>query len=150
LTLDHGNLISLVDDLQIVDRQTETEQQSATVWPLRWNDYGETRQVRVAIVLTDGMNNAGAVEPSQAAELAASQNVKVYCVGAGTEGIAPVPGTDPFTGQRILIPARVEIDEETLRSIADKTGGRYYRATDEETLAKIYSEIGSPGTNESQ
>ena len=142
LTLDHGNLISLADDLQIVDRQSEDgtaigDGLALAVERLRRNP----AKSRVAIVLTDGMNNAGAIEPSQAAELAASQNVKVYCVGAGTEGIAPVPGIDPFTNHRVLVPARVEIDEETLRGIADKTGGRYYRATDEETLAKIYAEI---------
>lgn len=142
LTLDHGNLVALADDLQIVDRPSEDgtamgDGLALAVERLRRSP----ARSRVAILLTDGVNNAGALEPSQAAELAASQNVKVYCVGAGSEGVAPVPGTDPFTGQRVLVPARVEIDEETLRFIADKTGGRYYRATDEETLARIYAEI---------
>lgn len=142
LTLDHGNLVSLVEDVAIVDRQDEDgtaigDGLALAVERLRRN----TAKSKVAILLTDGVSNAGAVDPRQAAELAASQSVRVYCIGAGTEGIAPVPDYDPFSGRVVLSRALVEIDEETLRGIADATGGRYFRATDEEALAEIYQEI---------
>ena len=83
----------------------------------------------------------GAIEPDRAAELAASQNIKVYCVGAGTNGWAPVPQQNPFTGRMGWGRMRVEIDEDTLRDIAEKTGGRYFRATDREGLAQVYRAI---------
>jgi Ca-activated chloride channel family protein len=142
LTLDHGNLALLVDDLEIVDRRDEDgtalgEGLALAVERLRRNP----AKSKVAILLTDGVNNAGAIEPKQAAELAASQDIKVYCIGAGTRGVAPVPARDPFTGAAILVPDYVEIDETTLQEIAARTGGRYYRATDRESLAEIYEEI---------
>ena len=96
---------------------------------------------KVVILLTDGVQNAGSVDAEQAAELAVSQNIKVYCIGTGTSGLAPVPRADPFTGQMTLRPMYVEIDEETLRDVADKTGGVYYRATDKEALSQVYAEI---------
>lgn len=142
LTLDHGNLVSLVADLEIVNRQDEDgtaigEGLALAVERLRRN----AAKSKVAILLTDGVSNAGAIDPLQAADLAATQSIRVYCIGAGTEGIAPVPDIDPFSGRVVLTRAVVEIDEQTLREIADKTGGRYFRATDEQALAGIYEEI---------
>jgi Ca-activated chloride channel family protein len=96
---------------------------------------------KVAILLTDGVQNAGIIDPKQAAEVAAASNVKVYCIGAGTQGRAPFPATNPFSGRPELRLVNVEIDEETLKMIADQTGGRYFRATDREALAKVYAEI---------
>ncbi|MFV2065330.1 MAG: VWA domain-containing protein [Pirellulales bacterium] len=141
LTLDHGNLATLVDDLEIVDERAEDgtaigEGLALAVERLRRN----RAKSKIAILLTDGVNNVGAIEPMRAAELAAAHDIKVYCIGAGTEGVAPVPVVT-FFGRKTFRPRYVEIDEETLRGIADKTGGRYYRATDEETLARIYQEI---------
>jgi Ca-activated chloride channel family protein len=95
---------------------------------------------RIAILLTDGVTNAGVIEPTKAADLAASSDIKVYCIGAGTSGMAPVPGRD-FFGRLTLVPQPVEIDEETLKQIADKTGGRYFRAVDKQALAEIYVAI---------
>ena len=66
-----------------------------------------TAKSKVVILLTDGVNNAGSVEPRQAAELAASQRIKVYCIGAGTDGLAPFPVIDPFTGRQQLQPTHV-------------------------------------------
>jgi len=142
LTLDHGNLVSMVEDVQIVSERSEDGTAMGDGLALAVERLRQSpARSKIAILLTDGVNNAGTLEPLQAAELAAEQNIKVYCIGAGTEGIAPVPAIDPFTGQTVLSRAYVEIDEETLRRIADRTSGRYYRATDQETLATIYSEI---------
>jgi Ca-activated chloride channel family protein len=142
LTLDHGNLVSIVDDLEIVRRRDEDgtalgDGLALAVERLRHSQ----AKSRVVILLTDGVHNAGAIDPDQAAELAASQHIRVYCIGAGTDGLAPFPSVDPFTGRATLRPTFVEIDEQTLRDIADKTGGRYYRATDKEGLSEICAEI---------
>ena len=93
------------------------------------------------MLLTDGVNNAGVEAPAAAAELAKAQNVKVYTIGAGTTGMAPVRVPDPFTGKPVLRPMPVEVDETTLKEIADRTGGRYFRATDAEGLKDVYAQI---------
>ena len=142
LTLDHGNLINILDDVEIVTEQTEDgtalgEGLALAVERLRQH----TARSKVAILLTDGVNNAGDISPEQAAELAQAHDVKVYCIGAGTRGMAPVPGRNPLTGQIVLQRMRVQIDEATLESIAQKTGGRYFRATDAKGLADVYKQI---------
>ena len=142
LTLDHGNLAAIVDDLEIVNRRDEDgtaigDGLALAVERLRRSP----AKSKVAIVLTDGVNNAGAITPIQAAELATASNVKVYSIGAGTNGLAPFPSVDPFSGRTILRPTYVELDEESLREIAEQTGGQYFRATDRAGLAEIYQEI---------
>ena len=77
----------------------------------------------------------------QAAELAQTMGVKIYTIGVGTKGEAPIPIADPFTGRKVLRMVPVHIDEETLTKVADLTGGKYYRATDTSSLEKIYAEI---------
>ncbi len=97
---------------------------------------------KVVILLTDGVNNRGEIAPLMAAEIARSQGIRVYTVGVGTRGKAPYPAVDIYgnpTGDVVM--AEVEIDEQTLRAIAEKTGGRYFRATDKATLKAIYDEI---------
>ncbi|MEN9303846.1 MAG: hypothetical protein RL264_2275 [Bacteroidota bacterium] len=94
---------------------------------------------KVVILLTDGSNNAGDISPIQAAELAKQKNVCVYTIGVGTNGLAPTPIVTPIGVRYENLP--VEIDEITLQEIANKTGGKYFRATDKESLKKIYEEI---------
>lgn len=94
---------------------------------------------KVIILLTDGSNNSGIIEPQTAAELAKAKNIRVYTIGVGSNGEAPTPVITPFGVRFENMP--VEIDEETLTSIAKTTGGTYFRATDEESLRKIYEEI---------
>ena len=96
---------------------------------------------RIMILLTDGENNSGSIDPIPAAELAKSFDIKIYTIGVGTKGRAPVPVTDPYTGRKVLQMMDVNIDEETLQKVADETGGKYFRATDTESLANIYAEI---------
>jgi Ca-activated chloride channel family protein len=100
---------------------------------------------RIMILLTDGMNNAGKVPPLVAAEAAETLKIKIYTIGAGTRGEAPMPIVDSF-GRKRLVRARVDIDEETLTKVAQMTGARYFRATDTQSLQKIYDEINSMET----
>ena len=95
---------------------------------------------KVIILLTDGVNNSGQITPLTAADIAAEQGIRVYTIGVGTRGEAPYPAIDMF-GNRTFVKQKVDIDEKTLREIADRTGGRYFRATDERALRKIYDEI---------
>lgn len=95
---------------------------------------------RILILLTDGISNAGSVPPLVAADAAKTLGIKVYTIGAGTRGEAPVPVVDSF-GRKRLMRARVDIDERTLTEVATKTGATYFRATDTDSLEKIYSEI---------
>ena len=95
---------------------------------------------RIVVLLTDGVNNAGKVAPEIAAEAARALGVRVYTVAAGTNGEAPVPVTDA-AGRRRVVMSRVEVDEETLTRVAEETGGKFFRATDTDSLARIYDEI---------
>jgi Ca-activated chloride channel family protein len=94
---------------------------------------------RVMILLTDGVNNRGEIDPITAAKIAATYRIRVYTVGVGAQGEAPYPVETPFGIQRRLIP--VDLDEKTLTGVADMTGGKYYRATDNKKLKAIYKEI---------
>lgn len=95
---------------------------------------------KVVILLTDGVNNRGEIAPLTAAEIARAQGIRVYTIGVGTEGMAPYPALDMF-GNMTFVKQKVEIDEKTLRAIAEQTGGRYFRATDKAKLQAIYDEI---------
>lgn len=95
---------------------------------------------KVIILLTDGVNNRGEIAPMTAAEIAAAQGIRVYTIGVGTRGTAPYPAVDMF-GNMTFVNQKVEIDEKTLTSIAEMTGGRYFRATDKAKLKSIYDEI---------
>ncbi len=141
LTLDHGNLLAILDQVEIVSERSEDgtaigEGLALAVERLRRHP----AKSKLAILLTDGVNNAGDVDPLRAAELARSFGIKVYTIGAGRTGYAPIPVTGP--GGRVRLQrAYVEIDEDTLRAIAEKTHGRYFHATNAEGLAQVVSEI---------
>ena len=95
---------------------------------------------KVIILLTDGVNNRGEIAPLMVADIAADMGIKVYTIGVGTRGKAPYPVVDMF-GNMSFQPMDVEIDEKTLEGIAERTGGRYFRATDNDKLQSIYDEI---------
>jgi len=95
---------------------------------------------KVVILLTDGVNNTGKISPLAAAEAAKSMGVKIYTIGVGARGKAPIPVKDE-AGRMHLIMAEVDVDEKTLQAIADETGGRFYRATDTDSLQNIYEQI---------
>ena len=94
---------------------------------------------KVIILLTDGSNNMGSIPPLTAAEIAKQFGIRVYTVGIGTHGYAPYPVQTPYGVQYQRIP--VDVDEGTLTKIASITGGKYFRATDNETLKHIYEQI---------
>lgn len=95
---------------------------------------------KVIILLTDGQNNAGEIDPVTAADLAATYNIKIYTIGVGTRGMAPYPIDDPVFGKRYQN-IKVDIDEGMLKKIAKITGGEYFRATDTQSLKTIYDKI---------
>lgn len=97
-------------------------------------------KTRIVILLTDGVNNRGEIDPRDAAKMARDFNVKVYTIGVGTRGEAPYPVLDSF-GRRRHVMVNVEIDEPLLREIARTTGGLYFRATDRDSLQNIFAEI---------
>ena len=94
---------------------------------------------KVIILLTDGTNNRGEIDPMTASELAKAFGIRVYTIGVGTKGEAPYPVQTIFGIQKQMVP--VEIDEETLEAIAEKTGGHYFRATNNNSLKAIYNDI---------
>lgn len=95
---------------------------------------------KVVILLTDGVNNRGEITPMTAAEIAKAQHIRVYTIGVGTMGMAPYPAVDMF-GNITYVKQKVEIDEKTLTAMAEMTGGKYFRATDNAKLKAIYDEI---------
>ena len=103
---------------------------------------------KVIILLTDGVNNAGFIEPETAADIAKQYGIKVYTIGIGTNGMAESPYALAPNGQILFQMMKVEIDEQLLRSIARKTDGKYFRATSNSKLAEIYASINKLETTE--
>lgn len=95
---------------------------------------------KVVVLVTDGVNNSGQISPRMAADIARDLEVKVYTIGVGRRGQAPMPAMDPY-GNVMMVMADVEIDEDVLREIAKVTGGKYFRAENSDALTKIYEEI---------
>lgn len=140
LTLDHDFLNMNVDRLQLHQIEEGTAIGSGLAAAVnRLRDLKS--KSKIVILMTDGQNNAGKIPPMTAAEAAQSLGVKVYTIGVGTRGMAPVPRYDPF-GRRLADGMmKVDIDDKALTEIAEKTGGKYYRADSTDTLLKIYDEI---------
>ncbi|MBL9127193.1 MAG: VWA domain-containing protein [Verrucomicrobiales bacterium] len=139
LTLDHGFLLQRLEQLRLGLIEDGTAIGSAIMAGLnRLRDLPS--KSRILIVMTDGQNNAGKVPPITAAEAAEALGVKIYTIGVGTRGVAPYPQTDVF-GQTRYVPVQVDIDEELMGRIAEKTRGKYFRAVNTETLRHIYDEI---------
>ena len=139
LTTDQGTLQTMLGRIRsgVIEDGTAIGNGLATaINRLRESD----SKSKVIILLTDGVNNRGEMAPLMAADIAADMGIKVYTIGVGTRGKAPYPVVDMF-GNMSFQPMDVEIDEQTLESIAERTGGKYFRATDKEKLQAIYDEI---------
>jgi len=139
LTLDHNWLINNLNRIELGFMKDGTAIGSAinsSLLRLRKSDV----KSKIVILLTDGVNNAGKTDPLTAAEAAKTLGIKIYTIGVGTKGYAPFPIQDLF-GQKFYQKVLVEIDEVLLRRIAELTGGKYFRATDMESLRQIYEEI---------
>ncbi len=139
LTLDYGILLSFMDDIDVglVDDGTAIGLAIAnSVNRLRDSE----AKSKVVILLTDGVNNRGEVDPITAAKVAATYGIKIYTIGVGTQGEALYPVDDPFFGKR-YVRMPVEIDEKVLQQVAAITEGRYFRATNKQSLEEIFREI---------
>ena len=138
LTTDRATLINLMKEVQtgLIEDGTAIGNGLATA-VARLTD--SDAKSRVVILLTDGVNNRGEIAPQTAADIAATYGVRVYTIGVGANGMAPYPMMTPWGVEMQQV--KVEIDEDLLKGIADATGGRYFRATDNTKLSEIYSEI---------
>lgn len=139
LTLDYGWLLDNLKRLEIGMIEDGTAIGSGLSAALKRLEKSQAKS-KIAILLTDGVNNAGKVSPLLAAEAAKALKIKVYTIGAGTKGVAPYPMKD-FFGNTVYNQVKIDIDEDVLTKIASLTGGRYFRATDTRSLKEIYSEI---------
>jgi len=138
LTLDYGVLLSFLERVEIGMAGDTTAIGSALgLCVKRLKDLQS--KSKVVILLTDGRNNTGAISPATAADLAKTYGIKVYTIGAGTEGEAPFL-VDSFFGKQYVY-QKVDLDEDTLRQIAATTGGKYFRATNTKALEDIYRQI---------
>jgi Ca-activated chloride channel family protein len=145
LTLDYHVLLMLLDHLDIGMTTDGTAIGMAIAAALNRLKYSEA-PAKVIILLTDGRNNAGALDPLTAAEMAAALKIRIYTIGMGQPGGAPIVVKDSRHGETMLLNSDGSIhmeavDEDTLRRISEKTGGRFFRATDKDKLKAIYSEI---------
>jgi len=144
LTLDHDFLRKNLDRLELgaID---ENRTAIGSALGIAVNRLREVQsKSRIVILMTDGQSNAGKLPPVTAAEAAAALKVKVYTIGVGSRGEAPMPvGRNPFTGETMYRSVPVDIDEDTLKKIAEMTAGKYYRADNAERLQSIYKEIDS-------
>lgn len=139
LTTDRATLINLMKEVQtdLIEDGTAIGNGLATaVARIKDSD----AKSRVVILLTDGVNNMGEIDPEMATEIAKTYGIRVYTIGVGANGEAPYPVQTPWGIELRRI--SVEIDEALLKTIADGTGGRYFRATDNTKLSEIYAEIG--------
>jgi len=141
LTLDHGSLLGFLDQVKIglieQDRTAIGSAIAASVARLKDSE----AKTKLIVLLTDGRSNYGDVDPITAAKTATAFGIKIYAVGAGAPGGGSIEINDPLFGKRLVKTAENELDEPTLREVAQRTGGTYFRATDFESLKKIYTEI---------
>ena len=140
LTRDIDVLLEFTDEIEIIDR----EHDGTAIGMAIANSINRLRESeaksKTIILLSDGSNNQGELEPVTAAELAEKFDIKIYTVAAGTRGLAPYPVTDAW-GRQVIQKVQVDVDEESLKEIADITGGQFFRATDNQSLKKVYEEI---------
>ena len=138
LTTDRATLINLMKEIEtgLIEDGTAIGNGLATAVARMQNSDAKSR---VVILLTDGVNNSGEITPQTAADIAKPYGIRVYTIGVGANGTAPYPVMTPWGVQMQNV--EVEIDENLLKNIAETTGGRYFRATDNTKLSEIYSEI---------
>ncbi len=139
LTVDHAVLLNLFQDVKsgLIEDGTAIGMGLAT----SVNRLKDSKaKSKVVILLTDGVNNMGDVDPVTASDLANAFGIRVYTIGVGSNGMVPFPFEDAF-GRQVIRQVEMPLDEDILKEIADKTGGRYYRATNKDALEQIYNEI---------
>jgi Ca-activated chloride channel family protein len=141
LTHDTNVLQNLLQQVTIIDKERDGTAIGMAIASAINRLRDSKAASKLMIVLSDGSNNAGELDPTTAAELAAEFGIRVYTIGAGSRGRAPYPVSDPVWGQR-MVNVEVDLDEETLQAVAEITGGAYFRATDQASLIEVYQQIG--------
>ncbi|HEY4759441.1 MAG TPA: VWA domain-containing protein [Thermoguttaceae bacterium] len=156
LTLDHGALVQLLDDVKIpqpiydskgniINARILNEELSTAIGDALALAVERLKPIKakskIIILLSDGESNTGVVDPAEAAVAAKAYGIKIYTIGIGTTGIVPVPRGEDAFGRQVFAPEMVRLDERTLKLIADTTGGKYFNAQDTESLRKIYDDI---------
>jgi Ca-activated chloride channel homolog len=141
LTIDHDAVLNLLDQITIGMTQVDGTAVGSAIATAANRLKDSTGKSRVMILLTDGRNNMGEIDPITASEAAQALDIKIYTIGAGKPGGALYPVDDPFLGRRYVKIPEQELDEETLSKIASITGGRYFRATDINSLHDIFKQI---------
>ncbi len=141
LTLDYGVLYHILDNMKVADQEWDGTAIGMGLATAINRLKDSKAKSKVIILLTDGRNNRGQIDPITAARMAKAMGIRVYTIGTGTRGTAMYPIDDPLWGRR-YVPMRVDIDEDLLKEVAAITGGKYFRATDTEKLREIYKEIG--------
>ena len=140
LTRDINVLLDFTDEIEIIDQ----EHDGTAIGMAIANSINRLRESdtksKTIILLSDGSNNQGELDPITAAGLAAKFGIKIYTVAAGTHGLAPYPVTDAW-GRQVIQKVQVDVDEESLKEIAIITGGQFFRATDNKSLLKVYEDI---------
>lgn len=155
LTLDHGALLEILQQIRVAEPIFDSQGNVLNATVLQEDiatalgdavvlavDRLRSAPVKskVLLLLSDGKQNAGITSPAEAAEVARTLGVRIHTIGVGTTGVAPVPQTD-LTGRKSLQQEPVELDEETLKMLAETTGGRYFHAGDTEALEAVYADI---------
>ena len=139
LTLDYGVLLTFLEKLEIGMIEDGTAVGMAIATAVNRLKDSEAKS-KIIILLTDGRNNAGEIDPLTAARLAKTFGIKIYTIGAAKPGGAPMPIDDPLFGRRYII-VENDLDEETLQSMAEVSNGMYFRAKDKKGLKRIYQQI---------
>lgn len=155
LTLDHGAVVEIVSGLEVpkpvrdsrgrvINEQSLQEELATAIGDGVALGVDRLRNAKakskVIVLLTDGDNNAGAVDPREAASIAQEAGIKLYTIGIGRNGVVPIPQEDQF-GKRVLVPAQFRIDEDLLREMARSASGEYFHASDSEGLSRVYVQI---------
>ncbi|MEE8107014.1 MAG: VWA domain-containing protein [Planctomycetota bacterium] len=155
LTLDHGALLESLESVKIpeplrdsrgriVEHDDHLEELATAIGDAIALGCKRLDEVdaksKVLVLLSDGKNTAGVIEPLDAADLAKTLGIRVHTIGVGTTGTAPFPGID-FSGRRVLTPQQVEMDAETLRAIAERAGGQFFHADNTAALEQVYADI---------
>ncbi len=141
LTTDLARLQRFIKNIHIVDEKFDGTAMGLAIASGINRLRDSKAKSKIMIVLSDGKNNAGELDPITAAQLAHEFNIKIYTIGAGTKGQAMMPVKTTLGLQNMRV--AVDVDEVTLKKIADETGGVYFRATDEASLARVYDQISS-------
>ena len=140
LTHDTNVLLNLLDLVSIIDEKHDGTAIGMAI-ANAINRLRDSQAVsKVMILLSDGRNNAGELDPTTAAQLAREFGIKIYTIGVGSHGPVPYPVSNPIFGRQMTT-VELDLDEETLRRVAEITGGQYFRAADQQSLAEIYSQI---------